>query len=326
MNPVSAELHILQWRSGWPFPPFVARTRAAPRGGRPAGRRGDLAGRRGRRTRAARRRPRGVARPARTPRSPASSASLAIGSTAPSARSRSMPRSCAWPSTAMPPPRGRCSIKPRRARPRAVTASPSRLSRPTTQPVAWVGRSEEVPDDRLTGPASMFLLQSTQGLQLIRVQPVVDAADPGRHIGAVVAEASLARDGPHADPPTPRFLSRPALRRRRCGCSSRAPPTPDPRRSSSDRRPASRSPPSRCPMPRSRAPARGCAQQRAGSGARLARRAAAARHGSAARLAARHPEPRHGRRPDGGDRTAARGRARRLCGSRCAASIWRSRR
>ena len=69
------------------------------------------------------------------------------------------------------------------------------------QPVAWVGRSEEVPDDRLTGPASLFLLQSTQGLQLIRVQPVVDPVNPGRHIGAVVAEASLVRDGhaPAAD-------------------------------------------------------------------------------------------------------------------------------
>src|SRR5688572_19474644 len=69
------------------------------------------------------------------------------------------------------------------------------------QPVAWIGRSEEVPEDRLTGPASMFLLQSTQGLQLIRVQPVVDAANASRHIGAVVAEASLARDSqsPAAD-------------------------------------------------------------------------------------------------------------------------------
>ncbi len=63
------------------------------------------------------------------------------------------------------------------------------------QPVAWVGRSEEVPDARLTGPASVFLAQSTQGLQLVRVQPVVDAADPARHIGAVVAEAPLSRYG-----------------------------------------------------------------------------------------------------------------------------------
>jgi len=47
----------------------------------------------------------------------------------------------------------------------------------------------------LPGPASLFLAQSTQGLQLVRVQPVVDAADPARHIGAVVAEAPLSRDG-----------------------------------------------------------------------------------------------------------------------------------
>ncbi len=63
------------------------------------------------------------------------------------------------------------------------------------QPVAWVGRAEDVPDARLTGPASLFLAQSTQGLQLVRVQPVVDPADPARHIGAVVAEAPLSRDG-----------------------------------------------------------------------------------------------------------------------------------
>lgn len=62
------------------------------------------------------------------------------------------------------------------------------------QPVAWVGRSEDVPDARLTGPTSLFLAQSTQGLQLVRVRPVVAAADPKRHIGAVVAEAPLSRD------------------------------------------------------------------------------------------------------------------------------------
>ena len=69
------------------------------------------------------------------------------------------------------------------------------------QPVAWVGRSEDVPAARLTGPASLFLAHSTQGLQLVRVQPVVEAADPARHIGAVVAEAPLSRDGraPMAD-------------------------------------------------------------------------------------------------------------------------------
>ena len=63
----------------------------------------------------------------------------------------------------------------------------------TNQPVAWVGRSEDVPDARLTGPASLFVAQSTQGLQLVRVQPVVNPAEPSRHIGAVVAEAPLSR-------------------------------------------------------------------------------------------------------------------------------------
>jgi signal transduction histidine kinase len=59
----------------------------------------------------------------------------------------------------------------------------------SNQPVAWTGRSET--DDRLTGPVSLFLAQSTQGLQLVRVQPVVDPADAARQLGAVVAETPL---------------------------------------------------------------------------------------------------------------------------------------
>jgi signal transduction histidine kinase len=59
------------------------------------------------------------------------------------------------------------------------------------QPVAWVGRSEVDPQDRLTGAQSLFLAQSSQGLQLVHVRPVEDPADAARHIGAVVAEASL---------------------------------------------------------------------------------------------------------------------------------------
>ena len=61
----------------------------------------------------------------------------------------------------------------------------------TDEPVAWTGRSEDVPDDRRTGPPSLFVAQTTQGRQLVRVQPVLDPADPQRHIGAVVAEAPL---------------------------------------------------------------------------------------------------------------------------------------
>jgi signal transduction histidine kinase len=59
------------------------------------------------------------------------------------------------------------------------------------EPVAWTGRSEDVPDDRLAGQASLFLAQSTQGLQLVGVQPVPDPAEPARHVGAVVAETPL---------------------------------------------------------------------------------------------------------------------------------------
>ena len=59
----------------------------------------------------------------------------------------------------------------------------------TNEPVAWTGRSEA--DERLTGPATLFLAQSTQGLQLVRVQPVLDPSDATRHIGAIVAEAPL---------------------------------------------------------------------------------------------------------------------------------------
>jgi hypothetical protein len=58
-------------------------------------------------------------------------------------------------------------------------------------PVAWTGRSEDVPDDRLTGQASLFLAESTQGLQLVRVQPVLDPSDPTRYVGAVAAETPL---------------------------------------------------------------------------------------------------------------------------------------
>jgi signal transduction histidine kinase len=59
------------------------------------------------------------------------------------------------------------------------------------QPVAWLGRSEEVPEPRRTGPPSLFPVQSSQGLQLVRVQPVLDPADSERHVGAIVAQTEL---------------------------------------------------------------------------------------------------------------------------------------
>ena len=59
------------------------------------------------------------------------------------------------------------------------------------QPVAWLGRADGVPAARLTGGAATFLAQGSQGLQLVRVQPVTDPADAERHIGSIVAEAPL---------------------------------------------------------------------------------------------------------------------------------------
>ena len=61
----------------------------------------------------------------------------------------------------------------------------------TNEPIAWVGRSEEVPPERLTGPPSTFLPPSTQGLRLVRVQPFIESTEPARHIAAIVAEAQL---------------------------------------------------------------------------------------------------------------------------------------
>ena len=61
----------------------------------------------------------------------------------------------------------------------------------TNQPLAWLGRSEDVPEARLTGPAATYLAQGSQGLQLVHVQPLMDPASPTRRVGAVVAEAAL---------------------------------------------------------------------------------------------------------------------------------------
>lgn len=60
----------------------------------------------------------------------------------------------------------------------------------TNQPLAWLGRSEDY-EARLAGPPSTFLAQSSQGLQLVRVQPIVDGAATVPHIASIVAEAPL---------------------------------------------------------------------------------------------------------------------------------------
>ena len=102
-------------------------------------------------------------------------------------------------------------------------------------------------------------MQSTQGLQLVRVQPVVDAADPARHIGAVVAEASLARDG-QSPAAGAAFALETSIVPVPCGCSSKVRPMPGLTRSSFARRPASRWPRSRVSdADPARGPRRACA-------------------------------------------------------------------
>ncbi|MEO8682920.1 MAG: hypothetical protein ABI665_27985, partial [Vicinamibacterales bacterium] len=76
----------------------------------------------------------------------------------------------------------------------------------SNQPVAWAGRAEDVPGARLTGPDPLFLAPSSQGLQLVRVRPLVDAAAGGRHVGAIVAAAPLSREGQPPNAGTPFVL------------------------------------------------------------------------------------------------------------------------
>ncbi len=81
----------------------------------------------------------------------------------------------------------------------AVSAARSNVSvtiyGSANQPVAWLGRAEDLPPERLSGPASSFLAQSSQGLQLVRVEPIPDPENADLHIGAIVAETQLTRIG-----------------------------------------------------------------------------------------------------------------------------------
>ena len=57
--------------------------------------------------------------------------------------------------------------------------------------VAWAGRPSPLPPERITGPEALFLAPSVAGARLTRVSPVLDAADPARRLGTIVAEAPL---------------------------------------------------------------------------------------------------------------------------------------
>jgi len=69
----------------------------------------------------------------------------------------------------------------------AVAAGPDEVAitiySSTNTPLAWNRGSVDVPAARLAGPASLFLGPSARGLQLVRIEPLVDTADTRRHLG-----------------------------------------------------------------------------------------------------------------------------------------------
>jgi len=63
---------------------------------------------------------------------------------------------------------------------------------PLGKPVAWGGRTSDLPKNRLDGPASLLIAQNALGPRLVRLEPVIDRSRgfPVR-IGTVVAERQL---------------------------------------------------------------------------------------------------------------------------------------
>ncbi len=62
----------------------------------------------------------------------------------------------------------------------------------TADPLAWAGLVSELPRERIVGPATLFVAPGTYGPRLVRVQPVVDPAQPaGSRTGTIVVEQSL---------------------------------------------------------------------------------------------------------------------------------------
>ena len=231
---------------------------------------------------------------------------------------------CGWPSSGDAAADAR-AVRPggRRRAPRAEPASPSRSTAPRNQPVAWVGRSEDVPDARLTGP----------GVAVPRAEHAGPAAGPrpagrrcrrpgaphrrDRRRGAAVARRparrSPARDFALDDQHCAGVAAAAVRRRGRRRPGRVHHPDADRRAAGGGRA---------CPMRdlQARAPAHSRPARR--------RRARAGRAAAAAVRAVRCSTGGAPTRsiaaaagPHAGDRAAAGRRARRRCGSRSAASV-----
>jgi hypothetical protein len=59
-------------------------------------------------------------------------------------------------------------------------------------PLAWAGRTSDIPKQRLDGPSVLFVAPDALGPRLVRVQPVVDRSRPTQsRLATVVAEQQL---------------------------------------------------------------------------------------------------------------------------------------
>src|SRR4029450_2336365 len=59
-------------------------------------------------------------------------------------------------------------------------------------PLAWAGRTSDIPKQRLDGPSVMFVAPDALGPRLVRVQPIVDRSRPTQpRLATVVAEQQL---------------------------------------------------------------------------------------------------------------------------------------
>ena len=69
---------------------------------------------------------------------------------------------------------------------------------------AWAGRPSDLPADRISDKAALFVTRAPLGLRLVYVQPIVDATS--RHVGSVAAESTLAPTPASAVLTPPEFL------------------------------------------------------------------------------------------------------------------------
>ena len=74
----------------------------------------------------------------------------------------------------------------------------------TGRPIAWAGRPSSLPNERINGPAALFVAPGSFGLRLVHVRPIKETEHETQRLGSVAAEYLLTRDnvgraGPQRD-------------------------------------------------------------------------------------------------------------------------------